>query len=69
MALFNNFPYSDTEEINLDYTLNKLNELYSRGENLYAELQTWKTETDEANETWKSDLLSDINEWQNSVTH
>ena len=69
MALFNNFPYSNTEEINLDYTLNKLNELYSRGENLYAELQTWKTETDEANEAWKSDLLSDINEWQNSVTH
>lgn len=69
MALFNNFPYSNTEEINLDYTLNKLNELYSRGENLYAELQAWKTETDEANEAWKSDLLSDINEWQNSVTH
>ena len=69
MALFNNFPYSNTEDINLDYTLNKLNELYSRGENLYAELQAWKTETDEANEAWKSDLLSDINEWQNSVTH
>lgn len=69
MALFNNFPYANSEEINLDYTLNKLNELYSRGENLYAELQTWKTETDEANEAWKSDLLSDINEWQNSVTH
>lgn len=69
MALFNNFPYSNTEEINLDYTLNKLNELYSRGENLYAELQSWKTATDEANEAWKSDLLSDINEWQNSVTH
>ena len=44
MALFNNFPYSNTEEINLDYTLNKLNELYSHGENLYAELQAWKTE-------------------------
>lgn len=69
MALFNNFPYSNTEEINLDYTLNKLNELYSRGENLYAELQAWKTATDEANEAWKSDLLSDINEWQTSVTH
>lgn len=69
MSLFNNFPYSNTEEINLDYTLNKLNELYSRGENLYAELQAWKTETDEANEAWKSDLLSDINEWQTSVTH
>lgn len=69
MALFNNFPYSNTEEINLDYTLNKLNELYSRGENLYAELQAWKTETDEAYEAWKSDLLSDINEWQTSVTH
>lgn len=69
MALFNNFPYSNTEEINLDFTLNKLNELYTRGENLYAELQSWKTATDEANEAWKSDLLSDINEWQNSVTH
>lgn len=69
MALFSNFPYSNTEEINLDYTLNKLNELYTRGENLYAELQSWKTATDEEHEAWKSDLLSDINEWQNSVTH
>ena len=68
MALFNNFPYSNTEEINLDYTLNKLNELYSHGENLYAELQAWKTETDEANEAWKSNLITDINKWQNSVT-
>lgn len=69
MALFNNFPYSNTEEINLDYTLNKLNELYSTGETLYAQLQTWKTATDTANEAWKSDLISDINDWQTNVTN
>ena len=64
MGLFNNFPYTNLENINLDYTLRKLDELYTRGENLYTELSEWKDGVDADLAQWKNDVEADLNQWK-----
>ena len=68
MGLFNNFPYSDLNSINLDYTLNKLNDLYERGQELYAELQEWKQDTDEEVTAWINETNAALEAWKISTS-
>ena len=68
MGLFNNFPYSDLNSINLDYTLNKLNDLYERGQELYADLQEWKQDTDEEVTAWINETNAALEVWKNSTS-
>ena len=67
MGLFNEFPYTDLNGLNLDYTLKKLNSLIADGKILFAQLEEWKTQTDNENAEWKRDLLSDINDWETAL--
>ena len=67
MGLFNKFPYTDLNSINLDYTLNKLNDLYERGEALYTQLQTWQAETTEDLASWKADVEAGLAEWKTAT--
>lgn len=64
MALFNNFPYTDLNDINLDYTLQKLESLYTRGEQLYSTLTTWQQATDAELEQWKAATESSLALWK-----
>ena len=64
MALFNNFPYTDLNDINLDYTLQKLESLYTRGEQLYSTLTTWQQATDAELEQWKAATESALALWK-----
>ena len=64
MALFNNFPYTDLNNINLDYTLQKLESLYTRGEQLYSTLTTWQQATDAELEQWKAATESALALWK-----
>lgn len=67
MGLFNKFPYTDLNSINLDYTLNKLNDLYERGEALYTQLQTWQAETTEDLASWKADVEAGLASWKTAT--
>ena len=64
MALFNNFPYTDLNDINLDYTLQKLESLYTRGEQLYSTLTTWQQATDAELEQWKATTEYTLSVWK-----
>lgn len=64
MALFNNFPYTDLNDINLDYTLQKLESLYTRGEQLYNSLTTWQQTTDAELEQWKASTEYTLSVWK-----
>lgn len=64
MALFNNFPYTDLNDINLDYTLQKLESLYTRGEQLYSTLTTWQQATNAELEQWKAATESSLALWK-----
>lgn len=64
MGLFNEFPYIDLNNLNLDYTLRTLNALYKRGQELYAELEEWKQETDDEVTAWINETNAALEDWK-----
>ena len=56
MPLFNNFPYSNMHELNIDWAIQTLKAIYTQGTTLYNDLGEWKTQTE-----------ADISEWEASV--
>lgn len=67
MGLFNNFPYTNLHDLNLDWAIDQLKSLFTRGEALYAELQSWKETTDAQLEAWKTTTMAGIQAWETQL--
>ena len=67
MGLFNKFPYTDLNNINLDVTLTNINNLIAEGNQLYTALRAWQNQTQEENLLFKNQLLADINTWETNL--
>lgn len=64
---WNEFPYTNFHELNLDFFINKFNEIFEEWASLYETLTTWKTDTDLSLAEWKADAISDIERWEGEV--
>lgn len=64
---WDNMPYTNFHELNLDYFINKFNEIFDEWANLYDTLTTWKNTTTTELETWKTQTENNITTWENSV--
>ena len=64
MGIFNwkKFPYTNFHELNLDYFINKFNEIFAEWETLYNTLNTWKDETTTELEEWKTATEQDLDD-------
>lgn len=67
MGLFNKFPYTDLNNINLDVTLTNINNLIAEGNQLYTALRAWQNQTIEENQLFKTQLLNDISTWETNL--
>ena len=60
--MFNRYPYTNFHELNLDYFIQHFNEIFTEWEQLYNELQSWKTDTTEELDQWRADVEEDLDE-------
>lgn len=67
MGLFNNFPYTNLHDLNLDWAIDQLKSLFTRGEALYAQLQSWKDTTDAELAAWKASTMAGIQAWETQL--
>ena len=58
--MFNRYPYTNFHELNLDYFIQHFNEIFTEWEQLYNELQSWKTDTTEELDQWRADVEEDL---------
>ena len=60
--MFNNYPYTNFHELNLEYFINHFKEIFAEWESLYDELREWKTGTTEELEAWKTAVENDLDD-------
>ena len=60
--MFNRYPYTNFHELNLDYFIQHFREIFTEWEQLYNELQSWKTDTAEELDQWRADVEEDLDE-------
>lgn len=60
--MFNRYPYTNFHELNLDYFIQHFNEIFTEWEQLYNELQSWKTDTTEELDQWRADVEKDLDD-------
>lgn len=60
--MFNRYPYTNFHELNLDYFIQHFNEIFTEWEQLYNELQSWKTNTTEELDQWRADVEKDLDD-------
>lgn len=61
------YPYTNFHELNLDWFINKFKEIFDEWDALYAEMNNWKTETEAGLAEWKTDTEQDISDWEDGV--
>lgn len=64
---WDNMPYTNFHELNLDWFIKKFNEIFTEWESLYTTLTQWKDATDEDLAQWKRDTLADMDAWENDL--
>lgn len=64
---WDNYPYTNFHELNLDYFINKFKEIFDEWADLYNTLTTWKDTTTTELETWKTQTENDIITWENNI--
>ena len=62
---FNNYPYTNFHELNLDYFINRFKEIFEEWENLYNQMETWKTETEQDISEWENNVIAELESWKN----
>lgn len=60
-------PYTNFHELNLDWFINKFKEIFEEWESLYNQLTTWKNTTDAELEAWKTAREADIEGWETAT--
>lgn len=64
---WDNFPYTNFHELNLDWFIKKFNEIFEEWESLYSTLTQWKDDTDADIAAWKTDTLAALDSWENDL--
>ena len=64
---WDNFPYTNFHELNLDWFIKKFKEIFDEWESLYTTLTQWKDDTDADLAQWKEDTLSDMDTWEREL--
>ena len=64
---WDNMPYTNFHELNLDWFIKKFNEIFEEWESLYTTLTQWKEDTDTDLAQWKRDTLADMDAWENDL--
>lgn len=65
--MFNRYPYTNFHELNLDYFIQHFNEIFTEWEQLYNELQSWKTDTTEELDQWRADVEEDLDDRESAL--
>ena len=64
---WNNFPYTNFHELNLDWFSEHFKEIFEEWEELYNTLTQWKDATDADLAQWKEDTLADMDTWEREL--
>ena len=64
---WDNFPYTNFHELNLDWFIKKFKEIFDEWESLYTTLTQWKEDTDTDLAQWKEDTLASMTNWENDL--
>ena len=64
---WNNFPYTNFHELNLDWFSEHFKEIFEEWEDLYNTLTQWKDNTDADLAQWKEDTLADMDTWEREL--
>lgn len=65
--MFDKFPYTNFHELNLDYFINKFNEIFTEWEQLNTTLLKWKAATDASNALWKTSVENGLAAWKTAT--
>ena len=65
--MFGKFPYTNFHELNLDYFINKFNEIFTEWEQLNSTLLEWKAATDASNALWKTSVENGLAAWKTAT--
>lgn len=57
-------PYTNFHELNLDWFINKFKEIFKEWASLNETMLAWKNETDNDLSNWKTETLEDLDEWK-----
>ena len=67
MAFPNKYPYTNFHELNLEYWIQKFNEIFTEWAAKMAELEAWQASTEEDLASWKTETLADLNDWETNT--
>lgn len=65
---WDDIPYTNFHELNLDWFIKKFKEIFDEWENLYNTMLTWKDTTDADLAEWKETVEHDMSEWEDALT-
>ena len=65
--MFDKFPYTNFHELNLDYFINKFNEIFTEWEQLNSTMLEWKAATDASNALWKTSVENGLAAWKTAT--
>lgn len=65
--MFDKFPYTNFHELNLDYFINKFNEIFTEWEQLNSTMLAWKAATDVSNALWKTSVENGLAAWKTAT--
>mgnify|MGYP003290834856 CR=1 FL=1 len=61
---WDDYPYTNFHELNLDWFIKKFKEIFDEWDALYANMNEWKTNTDTELTEWKSETENDLTDWK-----
>ena len=64
---WDDYPYTNFHELNLDWFIKKFKEIFDEWNELYTTMTEWKTETETDITDWKTETEGDIEEWESGV--
>lgn len=64
MPGFDNYPYTNFHELNLDYFMKEFKRIFDEWDELYDTMTGWKDATDTELAAWKTSTLADMNAWE-----
>lgn len=64
---WDNFPYTNFHELNLDWFIKKFKEIFDEWESLYQQMINWRDNTDRDLALWKNEVLDSMEQWQTDL--
>lgn len=64
MSTINGYPYTNFHELNLDYWIQRFDEIFTEWAQKKAELEEWQESTEQDLASWKTETLADLNAWE-----